>query len=205
MATRTTHLRLTLVLALTLIVLAGLFTAADASSSSSSSSRKASSSTSAKKPAADGKPCAGKREAKNPKFIGTHTVWPDEPNWSASSWAPIAVKLDKSVSLANKVGGTLGVSHEGISATVGFDVTKTWTDTISATLPLKGKKGHYVLRGGAAYKDYRFDVYEQRGHLRLFGGINGTLTCQVETRVKVGTSTASRFWRYDFKHNKVSK
>jgi hypothetical protein len=81
----------------------------------------------------------------------------------------------------------------GISATVGFDVTRTRTTGLSYSAKLKKKK-HYTLRAARIYKVYAFNVYEKRGSYRGRAGCVYT-----GKNVWVGTGKAYKFWTFDFK------
>jgi hypothetical protein len=152
---------------------------------------------------AAGNPCVGQRFSKYRKYIGTTKVWPNTSYYRASGWGPHStLRLDKQVSVANKVSATFGASAGGISATVGFDVTKTRTTTFSYAAELK-KKAHYTLRAGLVYKVYAFNVYERRGEYRP--GVRGIAYCSLNKNVWVGTGKASNFWTFDFRLTKGRK
>ncbi|GAA0367448.1 hypothetical protein NE235_03335 [Actinoallomurus spadix] len=184
-------------LLLTTIAAAGLVTAfalpADAATSARSAPH-------AVKAASGG--CSLGHFAKYRKYLKTEKRWPNDAKHRVSGWGPHAtLRLDKQVSVANKVSGTFGASYGSVSATVGFDVTKTWTTTISYSAELK-KKAHYTLRAGEVYKVYAFNVYDRRGELHSTGP--GNFYCAPTGKSTwVGTGKAKKFWTFDFKLTKA--
>ncbi|MFC4053979.1 hypothetical protein ACFOY4_30160 [Actinomadura syzygii] len=150
-------------------------------------------------------PCAAGRYSKYKKLVRTEKAWPNKPGWRVSGWGPhTQLQLSKGIEVSNSVNGTFGVSNETVSATVGFDVTKTTSTTISYTAELK-KKAHYTLRAGTVHKVYVFNVYEKHG--KLVGHKPGTAYCQWDGKpgTYVGTGTAKQFWTLDYRLTKGRK
>ncbi|MFI2764347.1 hypothetical protein ACH5A3_36790 [Streptomyces echinatus] len=65
------------------------------------------------------------------------------------------------------------------------------------------KHAHYQLGAGEVYKRYRFDVYEKRGKITIFG--REGIVCLNPEWVKAGTSTADQFWTTDHRLTKGRK
>ncbi|TYK43248.1 hypothetical protein [Actinomadura decatromicini] len=161
--------------------------------------------TSTQKKARAGQPCSLGKFSKYKKFVRTEKAWPNQPGWRASGWGPHStLQLSKQVQVANTVSGTFGVSVEGISATVGFNVTKTFSTTIAYTAELK-KKAHYTLRAGTVHKVYVFNVYEKRGTTRFFTPTAVRCVWDQKPPHYVGTGTAKKFWTLDYRLTKGRK
>lgn len=157
-----------------------------------------------KKPRA-GQPCSLGKFSKYKKFVRTEKAWPDQPGWRASGWGPHStLQLSKQVQVANTVSGTFGVSYSAISATVGFNVTRTYSTTIAYTTELK-KKAHYSLRAGTVHKVYVFNVYEKRGHIQFYRPTAVYCVWDRKPAHYVGTGTAKRFWTLDYRLTKGRK
>ncbi|WP_344587197.1 hypothetical protein [Actinomadura vinacea] len=150
---------------------------------------------------AAGLPCKAERFVKNGRFVGTQKTWPNEGAWRVSGWGPDStLEIRKIVQISNSVSATFGFTHRDISAAVGFDVTKTEATELAHTASLK-KKAHYTLRAGAVYKLYKFDIYEDDGHIDEALG-----RCVPNGRpLRMTTGTAKKFWTLDYRLTKGRK
>ncbi|SNS16215.1 hypothetical protein [Actinomadura mexicana] len=157
------------------------------------------------KKAKENRPCSLGRYSKYRKFVRTEKAWPNSPGWRVSGWGPHStLNLSKAVQISNSVSGTFGVSPKAISATVGFNVTKSYTTAISYTAELK-KKAHYTLRAGTAHKVYVFNVYEKRGTYHFFSPTAARCAWDGKPGHYVGTGTAKKFWTVDYRLTKGRK
>jgi hypothetical protein len=146
----------------------------------------------------------GAKQVKNKKFVKTVYVWPDNPNYVQSMPGPAKTTWEYKVDLSSKVSATFGMSEDGISAGLGFEINKTESRTKKVELNLK-EKAHYLARAAIVYKQYQFDVYEEQGFWNWEGDY---LVCQSNlhpTWVKKGTSTALRAWTDTYRVTKVTK
>ncbi|MES4907055.1 MULTISPECIES: hypothetical protein [unclassified Streptomyces] len=146
----------------------------------------------------------GAREVRNKKFVKTVYEWPDTPDYVQSMPGPAKTTWEYKVDLTSKVSATLGMSEDGISAGLGFEISKTQSRTKKVELNLK-EKAHYLARAGIVYKQYQFDVYEERGFWNWYGDYLICQSYQQPTWVKKGSSTALRAWTDTYRVKKVSK
>ncbi|GAA2815724.1 hypothetical protein [Kitasatospora aburaviensis] len=148
-------------------------------------------------------PCTAKREVRNVRYKGTHTEWPNAAEWRVSGWGPHqTLRLDRKVSVANKVGSTFGLSAEVLSSSVGFDVTRTQEVGISLGADLT-EKAHYQLQAGAVYKVYSYDVYYTPGEWLVSGMWGSCIPKDNAKPYLAGSGTASKFWTFDHRTVKV--
>ncbi|MGW3563491.1 hypothetical protein ACWDSL_06255 [Streptomyces sp. NPDC000941] len=146
----------------------------------------------------------GTKQIKNKKFVKTVYEWPDTPDYVQSMPGPAKTTWEYKVDLTSKVSATFGMSEDGISAGLGFEISKTESRTKKAELNLP-EKAHYLVRAAIVYKQYQFDVYEERGFWNWYGDYLICQSYQQPTWVKLGTSTAMRAWTGTYRVNKVTK
>lgn len=137
------------------------------------------------------------------RYKGTRTEWPSAAEWRVSGWGPHqTLRLDRKVSVANKAGATFGLSVEILSASVGFDVTRTQEVGISASAELT-QKAHYQLQAGAVYKVYSYEIYYTPGEWLVSGMWGSCIPKDNAKPYRAGSGTASKFWTFDHKTVKV--
>ncbi|MER6999818.1 hypothetical protein [Streptomyces sp. NPDC000410] len=141
-------------------------------------------------------------QVRNAKFVKTIKLWPNTPNYRSSGWGPNnTLTVDTKYEYSTKLSATFGATNGTFSAALGFDVTESWSRTQGFKAKLT-KKAHYTLRVGEVYKQYRYDVYGERGFYNWHGD---ALVCQSYAKpdwAKKGSGTATRFWTLDHKLTK---
>ncbi|TQK45354.1 hypothetical protein FBY35_6915 [Streptomyces sp. SLBN-118] len=154
---------------------------------------------------AKGQTCStGALKIKNKKFVKTVYEWPDNPGAQDSIPGPGKRIFEYKIEISNKVSATFGMTYQQITAGLGFEVanTRTVTDRVEIELP---EKAQYRVRAGMIYKQYTFDVFEERGFLNWYGDY---LVCQSDlhpTWVKKGTATAQNPWMETYRRTKAPK
>ncbi|MFF3400716.1 hypothetical protein ACFYW6_19570 [Streptomyces sp. NPDC002659] len=152
-----------------------------------------------------GQSCStGALKVRNKKFVKTVYEWPDNPGAQKSIPGPGKRIFEYKIEISNKVSATFGMTYKQITAGLGFEVTntRTVTDRVEIELP---EKAQYRVRAGMIYKQYKFDVYEERGFLNWHGDY---LVCQSNlhpTWVRKGTGTAQNPWMEAYRRTKVPK
>ncbi|MFF9870302.1 hypothetical protein ACF1G0_33815 [Streptomyces sp. NPDC013953] len=146
----------------------------------------------------------GAVQIRNKQFIKTVYDWPDTPGAQASIPGPGKKIFEYKLEVSNKVSATLGASYSQISAGLGFEVNKTQTITDRTEIELP-KPVQYRVRAGMIYKQYRFDVYRERGFWNWHGDYLVCSSHRDRDWVNQGSSTALNPWMEAFRKTKTPK
>ncbi|MFE0453055.1 hypothetical protein ACFW2D_17575 [Streptomyces sp. NPDC058914] len=146
----------------------------------------------------------GRLEIRNKKFVKTVYEWPDDPAHVTSIPGPGKKIFEYKIEVSNKVSATFGMTDKAISTGLGFEINKTRSFADRVEIDLKDK-ARYLVRAGMVYKQYRYDVYEQRGKYHWWSPTAAACIPGKNSWVKKGTGTAMRAWTDTYKYTKVTK
>ncbi|GAB7035948.1 hypothetical protein AB0G35_31125 [Streptomyces sp. NPDC021749] len=160
---------------------------------------------SAKKSKAQGMSCStGAVQIRNKKYVKTVYEWPDTPAAQTSIPGPGKKIFEFKLEVSSKVSATFGASYEQVSAGLGFEVNRTQTVTDRTEIELP-EKVQYRVRAGMIYKQYQFDVYQERGFWNWHGDYLVCSSNEKQEWVKKGTGTALNPWMDTYRVTKAPK
>lgn len=104
-------------------------------------------------------------KASNGRYSVSYDHYDRGPEWKVSAYAPGTLTLSRSLGAANSYSGSFGLSPGDISATVGFDVTKSTTYTASYSYPMPNDPPNtrWTVEAGTRDDIYIYDVQKYNG------------------------------------------
>lgn len=141
-------------------------------------------------PQGGGVPCSpGNARVTGTKSISNLTTWPNSSSWRVDGSGPGTLSISRSLTASNSVTGSGGVSYKALSASVGFDVTKSTTSTTSFSVPLKSGEKRQI-QVGAVWKRKSFTWTK-------------TVGCAGTAKTVKGSGTAHSFLRFTYRSVKI--
>ena len=146
----------------------------------------------------------GALQARNKKFVKTVYEWPDNPGAVTIMPGPGRKEFEYKLEYSSKVSATFGMTYKDLSASLGFEVNKSESESDKTVIQLKEPVA-YRVRAGVVHKQYSFNVYEEHGFWNWHGDY---LVCQSYLKpewVKKGSGTALMPWAKAFRATKAPK
>ena len=115
--------------------------------------------------------------AVNGKYSHSYEKWGYGPGWRAQAYGPGVLKLNRTVETSNSFNSVAGITVNGVSSAVGFDVTRSESHSAEFEAPVPDR-GPWILELGTVEEVFVFDIQQHDGCAGIALRITGQSTAE---------------------------